>query len=101
MYLHTKFQVSSITLTSFKQDGGEVFYPPPPPSTSNRTPKKPTQIRVKDLFLTIDKSALKRISINRLKVAGPYDKVFEHAQYQLLYKTTCSSFIHVTEKKFN
>ena len=88
VYLHTKFKVSSITLTSFRQDGGEVFYPPP--TTSNRTPKKPNQIRVKDLFLTTDKSALKRISIKRLEVAGPYDKIFEHAQYQLLYKTTCS-----------
>ena len=41
-YLHTKFQVSSIILTSFRRGS---FTPPPPP---NETPKKPTQIRVND-----------------------------------------------------
>ena len=42
MYLRAKFEVSSIILTSFTQ-GGEVILLP---STSKRTPKKPTQIRV-------------------------------------------------------
>ena len=69
VYSHTKFQISSITLTSFRQDGGKLVYPPPP--NSNRTPKKTTQIRVKDLFLTIDKSALRWIFIKRLKVVAP------------------------------
>ena len=41
VYLRAKFQVSSITLTSFRLG---VILPPP---TSKRTPKKPTQIRVK------------------------------------------------------
>ena len=57
VYLHTKFQVSSIILTSFRQVGN--FTPPHPTSkrtpkkpthpTSKRTPKKPTQIRVNKL----------------------------------------------------
>ena len=42
VYLHAKFEVSSIILTGFRQGGN--FTPPP---TSKRTPKKPTQIRVK------------------------------------------------------
>ena len=42
-YLRTKFQVSSISLTSFRQ--GVIL--PLPPTTSKRTPKKPTQIRAK------------------------------------------------------
>ena len=44
VYLHAKFEVSSIVLTSFRQGGGN-FTPLPP--TSKRTPKKPTQIGVK------------------------------------------------------
>ena len=50
VYLHAKFQVSSITLTSFRHEGGGIgeegvgqFYPP----TSKQTPKRPTQMRVK------------------------------------------------------
>ena len=43
VYLHTKFQVSSKILTSFRQG---VILPPP---TLKRTPKEPTQIRVKNL----------------------------------------------------
>ena len=49
VYLCTKFQVSSITVTSFRQEGvaeGEVILPLPPPPTSKRTSKEPTQIRV-------------------------------------------------------
>ena len=52
-YLRAKFEVSSMILTSFRQEGGEEFNPPPIPPphtytlTSKRTPKKPTQIRVK------------------------------------------------------
>ena len=42
VYLRTKFQVSSIVLTSFRQD---VILPLPP--TSEQTPQKPIQIRVK------------------------------------------------------
>ena len=53
VYLRTKFQVSSIILTSFRQgEGGgrrEILPVPPPSNTSKhtkRTPKTPTQIRV-------------------------------------------------------
>ena len=42
VYLRAKFQVSSITLTSFRK--GDNFTPHP---TSKRTPKKLTQIMVK------------------------------------------------------
>ena len=41
VYLLTKFEVSGIILTSFRQ---RVILPP---SISKRTPKKPIQIRVK------------------------------------------------------
>ena len=34
-----------------------------------------------------------------LKVTRPEDKISEHAQYQLLLKTTYLYFIHATEKK--
>ena len=40
MYLCAKLQVSSITLTSFRQGWG-VILPPPPPLTSKGTPKSP------------------------------------------------------------
>ena len=45
VYLRATFEVSSIVLRSFRQGVGANFTPPPP--TSKRTPKKPTQIRVK------------------------------------------------------
>ena len=49
VYLRAKFEVSSsITLTSFRQgEVGEVISPHLR-HTSKRTPKKPTQIRVKE-----------------------------------------------------
>ena len=43
VYLCTKFQASSIIITSFKQG---VILPPPTHHTSKQTLKKPTQIRV-------------------------------------------------------
>ena len=43
VYLHAKFEVSSMILIGFRQ--GVIL--PPPPSPSKQTPKKPTQIRVK------------------------------------------------------
>ena len=47
MYLRTKFQVSSIIQTSFRQ---RVILSHPPHPTAKGTPKKPIQIRVKDLL---------------------------------------------------
>ena len=49
VYLRTKFQVSSIILTSFRLGGGgRVILPPPNTSKrTKRTPKRPTQVRVK------------------------------------------------------
>ena len=41
MYLRTKFQVSTIIVTSFRQ-GGNFTLPP----ASKRTPKEPNQIRL-------------------------------------------------------
>ena len=45
MYFRTKFQISSIILTSFRQ--GSDFTTPP--TTPKQTTKKPTLIRVKSL----------------------------------------------------
>ena len=45
VYLRAKFEASSVILTSFRQG---VILPHP---TSKRTPKKPTQIRVKNCLL--------------------------------------------------
>ena len=47
VYLTAKFQVSSIIPTSFRQG---VILPPSP--TSKRTPKKPTQFRIKGLNIS-------------------------------------------------
>ena len=44
VYLRTKFHVSSVILTSFRQRVGNFT---PSHLTSNDTPKNPTQIRVK------------------------------------------------------
>ena len=62
VYLRAKFYVSSIILTSFRQDGGgegvgEGNFTPLP-LTSKRTPKKPTQIRVKNNIRKNSKSGL-------------------------------------------
>ena len=43
VYLCAKFEVSSIILTSFRGGRGGIT------PTSKRTPKKPTQIRVKEV----------------------------------------------------
>ena len=50
MYLPTRFQVSSIRLTGFRQEvgGGGVILPLP---TTKRIPEKSTQIRI-NLFAT-------------------------------------------------
>ena len=51
MYLRTKFQVSSIILTDFRQAGAVILPPPAPPHptpvTAKRTSKKPNLISVK------------------------------------------------------
>ena len=44
VYLRAKLEVSSLTLTSFRQ--GVILLHPPTPK---RTPKKPTQVRVKGI----------------------------------------------------
>ena len=54
VYLRAKFEVSSIILTNCRQ--WEVILPPS--LTSKRTPKKPTQIRVKGIQ-TIDSFSYK------------------------------------------
>ena len=46
LYVRAKFQVYRIILTSFRQ--GVVI---PPPTTTKRTPKEPTQVRLKQLSL--------------------------------------------------
>ena len=52
VYLRAKFEVPSIILTGFRQREGEGNLPPS--STSKRIPKKPIQIRVKDLKAFIE-----------------------------------------------
>ena len=47
VHLRAKFEVSSTILTAFRQGGGEGSFTPTTTTTSKRTPKKPTQIRVK------------------------------------------------------
>ena len=48
VYLRAKFEVSSIILTGFRLGG--ILPPPTHTHTSKRTPKKPTQIRVKTIL---------------------------------------------------
>ena len=47
VYLLAKFEVSRIILTSFRRRGGGRLILSAPFATSKRTPKKPTQIKVK------------------------------------------------------
>ena len=47
VYLRATFEVSSITLMSFRLEGGNFTSSPPQLKTS--PPKKPTRIRVKDI----------------------------------------------------
>ena len=49
VYLRAKFEVSSITLTSFRHGGG-LFYPPPPP-TQNEPLKSPPRLGLIPMFL--------------------------------------------------
>ena len=51
VYLRDKFQVSSVTVTSFRLEG--VSYHP-----KKRTPKKPTQIRIKYLSQEVNNNVL-------------------------------------------
>ena len=69
VYLCTKFQVSSITLTSFRQ--GDNF----PPTTSKRTPKKPTQIRVKFHTMEDSEKQIQTLINSRTAYAGHVTKV--------------------------
>ena len=48
VYVLTKFQASSIILTSFRQG---VLLPLPPPPPTKQAPKNPIQIRIKNLDL--------------------------------------------------
>ena len=57
LYLRTKFHVSTIILTSFRQD---VILPP----ISKQTSEEPTQIRVKEFP---NKSVLKQVFLVELK----------------------------------
>ena len=59
VYLRAKFQVSIISLRSFRQGGN--FIPPP---NSKRTPKKPTQIRIKELYYSIAMTFTKLSQLN-------------------------------------
>ena len=56
VYLHTKFQVSSIILASFRGWEGGLILPPP---TAKRTPKKSTLIGVETIKQKHEKLRLK------------------------------------------
>ena len=45
VYLRAKFQVSSISLTSFRQGGN--FTPPPFPTPQNKTLKRPPRLELR------------------------------------------------------
>ena len=64
VYLRAKFQVSSITLTSFRQGREGVIHSSSYRPTSKRTSKKPTQITVNKEDATI--SALSSTNIEYL-----------------------------------
>ena len=61
MCLRTKFYVSSIISTSFKQD---IILPTL--HTSERTPKKPTEIRVKNKFKTLFERLLRTFYVDSI-----------------------------------
>ena len=68
MYLRTKFQISSIILTHFRQDGGVaggeggVILPSLYLNNSKPTPKEPTQIRVNcPIFFWVSSDSKNRI----------------------------------------
>ena len=84
--VRSKFQVSSIILTNFRQ--GDII-PPPPTPFSKRALKEPTQIRVNELFKL--GFSISYSEVNRLKksvvanqamgnsVINAYSKVFSHS----------------------
>ena len=61
VYLRAKFEVSSISLTSFRQRGGGGNFSPSSPN-SKRTPKKPTQIFQINKLMKISTAVLSLIS---------------------------------------
>ena len=72
VYLRVKFQVSSVTLTSFRQEG--VILPPLSP-TSKQNPKKLTRIRVKaerstSAFTYFDSISSLLISLELWQISG-------------------------------
>ena len=85
--VRTKFQVSSIILTNFRQ--GDIIPPPPRTPFSKRALKEPTQIRVNELFKL--GFSISYSEVNRLKksvvanqamgnsVRNAYSKVFSHS----------------------
>ena len=59
VYLHAKFEVSSIILISFRQGAGEPLFP-----SSKKTPKNSTQISVKLKLEKIKKNFPRKKKIN-------------------------------------
>ena len=82
MYLCANFEVASIIIISFRQGGEGNF----PPATSKRTPKKPTQIRVKTLLL-----------FNLIGQQPDTDKIYLQAKD--VYKTKYRFLINKRESK--
>ena len=69
VYLRTKVEASSIILTGFNRGGGVIL-----PPTSKRTPKEPTQIRVKRQ----SHKMVKRTQTIRRQFADEFLSVFDH-----------------------
>ena len=49
VYLHAKFEDSSIILTSFRQGGNFTPLPPPPPPPQNKPLKSPPKLGLKGM----------------------------------------------------
>ena len=76
VYFCTKFYVSGITRTRFRQ--GEVILPHPTP-IPKQTPKKPTLIRVKKLYFALNYNSIeftlkcKKFKSMMVKRSSPVD----------------------------
>ena len=92
-YLCAKFKASSITLTGFRQ--GVILLRPPHLKTN---PKKPTQIRVKDLFsdlLNETKGFKYQITVKVLFKKYKHNEEICSSLFQFIHKNSDKSQIPI------